>query len=213
MAAFKIINIHVLWDTTPSRQTSETSDVSVFMFQYVIPGRIIRLWRVLLDCVCLGKEARDHSISLYGIIIWRNLHFIEPEFSHYFSHVYISSAVSNIVAHSYCPSCHSNWHPLFFVFIHLLWKLACVFLSVSGILLTVPCSSTSSVLTSHHYRILLCSSHKLQRWSHYERCVILLVCAFHIWLWTRLQFRFAVWHGCFEGSLTCRQRNSVGFST
>jgi len=38
MAAFQITNIHVFWDTTPSRQISEASAVSVFRVQYFLPG-------------------------------------------------------------------------------------------------------------------------------------------------------------------------------
>jgi hypothetical protein len=36
MAAFQITDFHVFCDTTPSRQTSEASSVSVFRVQYVL---------------------------------------------------------------------------------------------------------------------------------------------------------------------------------
>jgi hypothetical protein len=77
MAAFQITNILVFLDTMSSRQTSGASAVSVFRVQYVLPGLLNQAIRVLLDCVCLGNEVRNHFIFLYGIVIWSNLlHFI-----------------------------------------------------------------------------------------------------------------------------------------
>ena len=111
-------------------------------------------------------------------------------------------------------------------------KRACVFLSVSDILRTVPCSCTGSVLTSHHHCTLLCHAAVQAPFSPLTTtapyCVFFTRAAEMVALREMCQFislrlsylalnTATIQVSCltrmFKGILTCRQRNSVGFST
>jgi hypothetical protein len=70
MAAFQITNIHVFRDTTPSRQSSEASAVSVFRVQYVLPGL---LTQAVKSSSGLRTSLERRQVSLYHSIRHHNL--------------------------------------------------------------------------------------------------------------------------------------------
>jgi len=89
MAAFQITNIHIFWDRTSSRHTSEASADSFFRVQYVLPGLLNQALNSSFGLRMSWKRGQE---SLYLSIRHHKLEessLSEPEFSHTFLCLYI----------------------------------------------------------------------------------------------------------------------------
>ena len=139
MTTFQITNIPVSWDKTPSRQPSEASAVSVFRVQYVLTGLLkqalksyfgLRMsWKRSQESLYLSIRHHDLEESSFHQNLNSLITFLMSIYLLRFPVSYLNRIVLPVIPVNILSSLSSHIH---------CENCACVFLSVFGILLTMP---------------------------------------------------------------------------